>query len=393
MLSYSSSLCFLWWYVFALGSLNHHISVPLRIRLYLPSVCFIFCLSSQSICPSILSVCLCIWSIHPFYIQSACLSIQSTYLYIHPSSHPVYQFYLSIHSVYLYIHPFYLPIHSISSLSIHPFCLSTQSILSICPFYLCIQSIYLSILSPVCLSSSLYIYPSIHSSSLPVYPSSLCIHPSIHPICFSIYHVYNLSCIYMYVCAQSCLTHCDHVNYSLPGSSVHGISQARILEWVAMPSSRGSSRCRDQACVSRVYCIKSEFLPHWAIQAIYLPFLSSMYLWSFICPSCLPSSIYISKSIVYHLSSLPSSVYPWSVYLLSTYHLFIYFLCIICVCLSTFQCVYLSIHIYLLSKIDFFIIYHLFLSMYLLCICLSMKLKFETVSRSVVSDSLWPHGM
>ena len=36
---------------------------------------------------------------------------------------------------------------------------------------------------------------------------------------------------------------------SLPGSSVHGVSQASILEWVAMPSSRGSSRCRDQTQV------------------------------------------------------------------------------------------------------------------------------------------------
>ena len=40
---------------------------------------------------------------------------------------------------------------------------------------------------------------------------------------------------------QSCLTLCDLVDYSLPGFSVHGILQARILEWVAMPSSRGSS--------------------------------------------------------------------------------------------------------------------------------------------------------
>ena len=36
--------------------------------------------------------------------------------------------------------------------------------------------------------------------------------------------------------AQSCLTLCDPVNYSLPGSSVHGILQARILEWVAISS-------------------------------------------------------------------------------------------------------------------------------------------------------------
>ena len=45
---------------------------------------------------------------------------------------------------------------------------------------------------------------------------------------------------------QSYLTLCDPMDYSLPGSSVHGILQARILEWVAMPSSRGSSQPRDQ---------------------------------------------------------------------------------------------------------------------------------------------------
>ena len=43
---------------------------------------------------------------------------------------------------------------------------------------------------------------------------------------------------------------------SLPGSSVHGISQARILEWVAIPFSRGSSLRRDQTWVS---CIAGRF--------------------------------------------------------------------------------------------------------------------------------------
>ena len=38
---------------------------------------------------------------------------------------------------------------------------------------------------------------------------------------------------------QSCLTLCDAMDYSLPSSSVCGIFQARILKWVAMPSSRG----------------------------------------------------------------------------------------------------------------------------------------------------------
>ena len=41
--------------------------------------------------------------------------------------------------------------------------------------------------------------------------------------------------------SQSCLILCDHMDCSLPGSSIHGISQARILEWVAISFSRGSS--------------------------------------------------------------------------------------------------------------------------------------------------------
>ena len=44
--------------------------------------------------------------------------------------------------------------------------------------------------------------------------------------------------------AQSCLTLCDPMECSLPGSSVHGIFQARVLEWVAISFSRGSSQPR-----------------------------------------------------------------------------------------------------------------------------------------------------
>ena len=46
-----------------------------------------------------------------------------------------------------------------------------------------------------------------------------------------------------------------------PGSSVHGISQARILEWVAMPSSRGSSRPRDGTHISDVSCTSLSTVP------------------------------------------------------------------------------------------------------------------------------------
>ena len=57
-------------------------------------------------------------------------------------------------------------------------------------------------------------------------------------------------------------TLCDPMDYSLPGSSVHGILQARILEWVAMPSSRGSSPPRGQTHVAYVSCIGKCVLYH-----------------------------------------------------------------------------------------------------------------------------------
>ena len=52
--------------------------------------------------------------------------------------------------------------------------------------------------------------------------------------------------------AQSCLTLCNLMDCSLPGCSVHGIFQARVLEWVAIAFSRGSSQARDQTWVSRI---------------------------------------------------------------------------------------------------------------------------------------------
>ena len=64
---------------------------------------------------------------------------------------------------------------------------------------------------------------------------------------------------------QSCPTLCDPVDCSPPGSSVQGISQARVLEWIAISSSRGSSWPRDWTRVSRVSCIGRRVLPlsHW----------------------------------------------------------------------------------------------------------------------------------
>ena len=56
---------------------------------------------------------------------------------------------------------------------------------------------------------------------------------------------------------QSCLTLCNSMDCSPSGSSIHGILQARIVEWVAMPSSRGSSQSRDWTHASYVSCVGS----------------------------------------------------------------------------------------------------------------------------------------
>ena len=66
-----------------------------------------------------------------------------------------------------------------------------------------------------------------------------------------------------WVCAQSCLTLWAPKNSSPPGSLVHGIIQARILEWVAICSSRGSSVPRDPTWISCGFCIGRQILYHW----------------------------------------------------------------------------------------------------------------------------------
>ena len=65
--------------------------------------------------------------------------------------------------------------------------------------------------------------------------------------------------------AQLCPTLCDSMDYSLP-DSILGIFQARILEWVAISYSRGSSPPRGQTRVSCVSCIASRFFTCWAIE-------------------------------------------------------------------------------------------------------------------------------
>ena len=61
--------------------------------------------------------------------------------------------------------------------------------------------------------------------------------------------------------AQSCLALCNSMNCSLPGFSVHGILQTRILQWVAIPFSRGFSQPRDRTQVSHIV---GRFFTVWA---------------------------------------------------------------------------------------------------------------------------------
>ena len=63
-----------------------------------------------------------------------------------------------------------------------------------------------------------------------------------------------IQCVFLIT--QLCLTLCDPMDCSLPGSSLHGILEARILKWVAISSCRGSSPPSGQTCVS---CILSPF--------------------------------------------------------------------------------------------------------------------------------------
>ena len=59
---------------------------------------------------------------------------------------------------------------------------------------------------------------------------------------------------------KSCLTLCDTMDCSPRGSSVHGILQARILEWVTISFTRGSFQPRDRHCVAYISSIGRQFL-------------------------------------------------------------------------------------------------------------------------------------
>ena len=102
------------------------------------------------------------------------------------------------------------------------------------------------------------------------FQASNCI-PTVLSCCHSFMGGYNMQCSYcVCVCVCVLLSHvwlCNPVDCSLPGSSVHGIPQARVLEWVSMPFSQGSYPPRIQTQVSHT---AGRCFTIWATQAMFI---------------------------------------------------------------------------------------------------------------------------
>ena len=81
--------------------------------------------------------------------------------------------------------------------------------------------------------------------------------------CLGFFPFYRRGCMHACSVTQSCLTLCDPRDCSLPGSSIHEISQARILEWIAISISWGSSWPRDWTQVSH---LAGRLFTVWAIR-------------------------------------------------------------------------------------------------------------------------------
>ena len=90
--------------------------------------------------------------------------------------------------------------------------------------------------------------PALHTDALPSEHTHTHTHTHIYIYIYTHIHIHAQL-------LQLCLTFCDPIDCSLPGFSVHGILQIRLLEWVAIPSSRGSSLPKDRTQASCVSCI------------------------------------------------------------------------------------------------------------------------------------------
>ena len=71
---------------------------------------------------------------------------------------------------------------------------------------------------------------------------------------------YVCVCVSVRLITQSCLSLFEPMDYRLPGSSIHGILKATILEWVAISYFRGSSSPKERTCISYVFFIGRQIL-------------------------------------------------------------------------------------------------------------------------------------
>ena len=94
---------------------------------------------------------------------------------------------------------------------------------------------------------------------------------------------------------------CSPINCSLPGSSVHGILQARILEWVVIPSARGSSQPRDQIHIS---CIDRQVLYHLGSTVLSLVFANLYDNSRKLIQSHSPPTVNLLINLFYHLLTI-----------------------------------------------------------------------------------------
>ena len=114
----------------------------------------------------------------------------------------------------------------------------------------------------------------------------VCAH--IYVFMYTCYYLYTYTPIYIGIymkvkvlVAQSCPTLCDPMDCSLPGFAVHGILQARILEWVAILFSRWSSRPRDRTWVS---CIAGRFFTVWGTREAQMLLSRFSHVWLYTTP-------------------------------------------------------------------------------------------------------------
>ena len=119
---------------------------------------------------------------------------------------------------------------------------------------------------------------------------------------------------------QACPAVCDPMDCSPPGSSVHGILQTRILEWVVMPSSSGSSQPRDWSHISHVSCVGRKVLYHQCHLGNSYTCICTQIMWFY---ACIHVYVYMKTHCV------QVYVYIW-----------------LCVCMYIYITIYAHIHIY-----------------------------------------------